>query len=257
MKEENKETIRKNFSQCAPYYDRYSSVQNLCAEGLIERIRGNNFANILEIGCGTGNYTQLLTGHFPRARIKAVDISPEMIKIAQQKFPPPNVDFIAGDGEKIDFPDSFDLISSNASFQWFADLPGTLLKYRGLLADRGRIAFSLFGPATFGELNESLRVFFSGEMSIAAYSFTSGQGIKKILRNIYQDTAVETKIFRERFDSIRQLLMKIKYTGTRGNGLAQRRLWTAAALRGLEHIYRKQFKEIIATYEVFFCRGVK
>lgn len=257
LKEGNKAGIQKNFSQCAPYYDRYFSVQHLCASGLIARLEADNFADILEIGCGTGNYTELLTEHFPQAEIKAVDISPEMIAIAQRKLRGHKVDFIAGDGEKIDLPGGFDLISSNASFQWFADLPGTLLKYRGLLADRGRIAFSLFGPETFGELNESLRLFFNQDAAIIAHSFAGEQEIKKILRDIYQDTAVETKIFRERFDSIRQLLMKIKYTGTRGNGWEKKRLWTSGIMRELEDVYRKRFKEIVVTYQVFFCRGRK
>ena len=53
------------------------------------------------------------------------------------------------------------------------------------------------------------------------------------------------------------LLKKIKYTGTRGNGAERKSFWTSKMVNDLEKIYRKRCKDIIATYQVFFCRGVK
>ncbi len=90
----DKELIKRNFSRYAEYYDQYCSVQSLCARKLIEKNktdcirsllskRASGPLRILEIGCGTGNYTKLLIKRFPNAEIKALDISPAMIKIAK------------------------------------------------------------------------------------------------------------------------------------------------------------------------------
>lgn len=40
---------------------------------------------ILEIGCGTGEYSKLLSEKFPKAKIVAVDVSPDVIRIAKDK----------------------------------------------------------------------------------------------------------------------------------------------------------------------------
>ncbi len=81
----DKQTLIKNFSKYAYAYDKYADVQNTAAFELISQIRENGFKSILEIGCGTGNYTAILRQKFKIAKIKAVDISGKMIEIARNK----------------------------------------------------------------------------------------------------------------------------------------------------------------------------
>ncbi|MHC4220939.1 MAG: methyltransferase domain-containing protein, partial [Planctomycetota bacterium] len=115
----NTETIKKNFSRYARQYDNYANIQNQSAEKLIETIEKKQFDKILDIGCGTGCYTKLLQNHFPAAKIKALDISSEMINVAKDKLAHSNIDFLIADGQKIALDEKFDLITSNACFQWF------------------------------------------------------------------------------------------------------------------------------------------
>ena len=122
----DKSLVEKNFSRYACYYDAYSTVQNLSASDLAAGIGESKFKSILDIGCGTGNYTALLRNKFPGARIKALDISGEMIKVAKEKLRGGEIEFIVGDGEALNLREKFDLISSNASFQWFTNLGGLL-----------------------------------------------------------------------------------------------------------------------------------
>lgn len=254
----DKEIIKKNFSRCAPYYDKYSTIQNLCALRLIARIQANNFANILEVGCGTGNYTKLLREKFPQAKIKAIDISFKMIRWAKGKIhQDSSIEFIVADGETAYFKQGFDLISSNATFQWFEDLEGALLKYRDLLKKNGFLFFSLFGPFTLFELNESLRELLGKTISISSLNFIEKEKIKKVLQRTFSKVEVEAKIYKERYNSLPQLLKKIKYTGVRGSGIEGRRFWTSKTVHDLERIYKKKFKDIVASYEVFFCEGLK
>ena len=55
-------------------------------------------SRVLDIACGTG----VLIGDYLRRNVEsvtAVDISPEMIRIARKKFPQENVRFVCGDAE--------------------------------------------------------------------------------------------------------------------------------------------------------------
>ena len=167
-----KEIIKRNFSRYARYYDNYSKIQDISGIGLLSELKSDGFRNILDVGCGTGNYTGLLRERFPFAKIKAIDISGEMIEIAREKLQNKAIEFMIKDAEKIDSigiadpEESFDLISSNVSFQWFADLEKALLNYKRLLKPGGTILFSTFGPLTFYELNNSLKDLFDEKKKI-------------------------------------------------------------------------------------------
>jgi len=253
----NKELIRRNFSRFARYYDKYSTVQNLCASRLAERIAANNLDKILDVGCGTGNYTKLLRDKFPLAEIKALDISQEMIEIARNKLQDRRTEFIIADGEAVDFTEQFDFITSNACFQWFEDLEGAIAKYRILLKKNGFILFSIFGPLTFYELNESLRELFKKEGLITSSNFFEKNKLNEILEKHFKRAMIEEDVLIERFNSTSELLNKIRYTGIRGNGLSIRHLWTAKMLDKLQKVYEKKFGNLITTYQVFYCRATR
>ena len=53
------------------------------------------------------------------------------------------------------------------------------------------------------------------------------------------------------------LLERIRYTGTQGNGSNSKGLWTPKMIDSLDKVYKKCFKDIIATYQVFYCKGVR
>ncbi len=251
----NKELIKQNFSHYAGYYDRYSSVQNLCALKLIAKIQTNGFRNILDIGCGTGNYTRLLRNKFPHAQIKALDISQNMVEIAKAKFDYEKIEFIVADAEKAENSGRFDLISSNVSFQWFEDLRKALFQYKELLKEKGVVLFSIFGPDTFVELNSSLAELYGDNVCIASRNFIGKDKIVKILERIFKQVTVTAEILSEEISTLWELLRKIKYTGARGEGINRKGFWTPRAIDKLEEIYRKRFGKIIVTYQVFFCQA--
>ena len=253
----DKNTVRDNFSKCARRYDGYAAVQALCAAKLISAFEARGFGNILEIGCGTGNYTRLLREKFPQAKIKALDISKEMVGIAEAKLKDEGIEFIVADGEEIGFKEEFDLITSNATFQWFENLDKALSLYKGLLRKNGVLIFSIFGPNTLYELNGSLRELLGQDISICSCGFADIPLIKKVLRRFFKEATVEKEIYKDRSASLKEFLEKIIYTGARGNGIGNKNLWTPDMIHRLQEIYKKKFKDIIATYEVFFCKGEK
>lgn len=67
---------------------------------------------VLEIGCGTGEFSRLLAAR--AERVLAVDLSPQMIRLARERSGLyPNIDFVAGDVMARDLPDNqFDCVAT-------------------------------------------------------------------------------------------------------------------------------------------------
>ncbi len=252
----DKADIERSFSKSAPYYDRFADVQKKAALGLLSRLDLKKFEHILEIGCGTANFTLLLKERFQAARLTAVDISSKMVDIAQDKMKDTDARFIVADAENIDLDEKFDLITSNACFQWFEDLDRALDRYKDMLQKEGLLSFSIFGPLTYHELSVSLKSLFDGA-SVSAEYFIDRKSLEKMLSAHLRDVRVDEVVYEEGFPSLSDLLKKIKYTGTNGAGLQGSVFLGPKKLKEVETVYLDRFKRIKATYQVFFCRGQK
>lgn len=253
----NKTIIRKRFSRFAAQYDQYAAAQRYAAEKLIGEFIWYSPRSILEIGCGTGIYTRLLRQKFSQAYICAIDLSEEMLKVAQEKFKKNggDIDFIRGDGESLCFEQKFDCITSNACFQWFLNLDETLAYYKEILVSPGRIYFSLFGPETFGELAVCLKEL-GVKTSISAEKFLPLEDIKEITGKHFQIISLREFKMSCNYLTITDLFKSIRF----GTGIyygERKTLWTSQLLEKLENLYRDRYKEITATYQVFLCVGGK
>jgi len=253
----DKTLIVKNFSKSAKYYDKYSLIQDLCASKLIRKLDQGSFEKILDIGCGTGNFTRLLRNRFCEAQITAVDISRQMIKVAKEKFSGERIEFARLDGESLKLSEKFDLITSNAAFQWFGNLKRALSRYTELLTSDGMIIFSTFGPGTFKELGESLSKLLGQDAGLASKQFLSAKRVENAMKAVFSKSEIEIEVYRKRYVSLIELLKTIKYTGTRGSAINGSTFWTPGTIEDLEKICRQDFGDIIASYEVIFARGIK
>lgn len=82
-------------------------------QGLIERIGGQP-RRILDLGCGTGSLTLALKEQFPQAEVIGLDLSPQMLTMADYKAKQRGLKVVWSQGlaEKTLFPSqAFDLIS--------------------------------------------------------------------------------------------------------------------------------------------------
>lgn len=248
--------IANNFSRYAHLYDKYALVQEKAAFELAGLIKNGNFSRILELGCGTGKYTLMLRERFTGARIKALDISEEMIGIARDKLKDKNVEFMIADAEGVIPGKDFDLITSNGCFQWLDGLDKALSEYVKLLQREGVIYFSIFGPRTFYELNTALARVLEKE-SINSARFYERQNLEAMLRDNFKSVKINEVCYKESFTSLKGLLEKIKYSGIRGDGLVGKVYFSRGLLEKIEKAYLDRFREIHVTYQVFFCRGEK
>lgn len=150
MKE--KTDIAARFAAAAASYDAHSGVQRHAAARLAAFIATAGLpprAHALELGCGTGHLTQLLSLHLPGARIVATDIAPAMVMACRARLP--RHAYAVMDATRPAMRGPFDLVCANLAAQWFPDLPATLDRLASLLAPGGLLALSLLGAETFRE----------------------------------------------------------------------------------------------------------
>jgi len=246
-----------NFSRYASSYDDHAGIQKKTAGILLGRLPEGDISDILEIGCGTGNYTLLLKDKFEGAGITAIDISGAMIEIARQKIGDGRVDFIVGDAVRIDPGGGYQIVTSNAAFQWLGDPGGIIKKTKDALADKGTLAFSSFGPGTFLELKSALSSAAGRDVSLATDFFPAKAELEGSLRRHFKSADITERLIRESYPSLRGLLTDIKYSGTRGPGADMGKAWSPGLLKKIEDKYLERFGAIEATYQVFFCEGRK
>lgn len=133
---EQQEVIR-FFDRCAPSWD-VGLVRN---EAVISAILDNAGVqagvDVLDVACGTG---VLFPDYLQRgvASLTAVDISPEMVKIAQQKFP--EVKVLCGDVEQTDFDRCFDVIMIYNAFPHFPDPARLICRLARWVKPGGRLS---------------------------------------------------------------------------------------------------------------------
>ncbi len=137
---------------------------------------------------------------------------------------------------------------------------GALKQCRNALNDGGLLAFSIFGPETFRELDHCLRLALGraeGNL-VRSRTFLEKERIAEMLRASFGRVTVRDATLHEEYPSLRALLEKIKYTGARGGGLARHR-WRAAGgslaqprlLGRVEKLFEAEFGRVEATYQAF------
>ncbi|MDB9539871.1 methyltransferase domain-containing protein [Anabaenopsis tanganyikae CS-531] len=134
--------IRQQYDQIADLYDRRWNTYITKTLSVLK-----NWADIapeatvLDVGCGTGEFEQLLLTENPQQIITAVDISPAMLLVAKQKCRTySHVSFQNASVSNLPFlNNSFDVIISASAFHYFDDPHGALLEIRRVLKPEGKL----------------------------------------------------------------------------------------------------------------------
>ena len=92
---------------------------------------------ILDLGCGTGRFTEALAAHFD-AEVVGVDPSTKMLDQARKKLSDPRVQYQAGSGEAIPLADeSVDLVFMSMCFHHFTNPKAAACECRCVLREGG------------------------------------------------------------------------------------------------------------------------
>lgn len=112
---------------------------------LLDEYIGNRmFKNVLDVGCGFGFYTEHLANS--AGRIIGVDISDEMIGIANIKSAKQNVFYECKDILEFEKEYSFDLIFAGFMPSYFSDLSGIFQHLHKLCSHGGELIVTMLHP---------------------------------------------------------------------------------------------------------------
>lgn len=116
----NKKDIIEFFDRCAPSWDAEMIISDDIVNEILDNAGAASGKDILDVACGTG---VLIPYYLARnaVSVTAVDISPEMVKIAREKFTQGNVDIICGDVETVEMEKKYDCIVVYNAFPHFPD----------------------------------------------------------------------------------------------------------------------------------------
>ena len=161
----DKLAMRRSFDRAASSYKQHAALQREVESRLFERLEFRRIepVTILDLGCGIGTASRLMTGQFQQARVTALDCSPAMLKQLDGKSPAvtkneDRLDLLCADMHRLPLAArSMDLVFSNLALQWSFDLPAIFRELRRVMKPQAMLAFSSFGPDTLQELKQAWR----------------------------------------------------------------------------------------------------
>ena len=170
---EKKDTIE-FFDHCAPTWDLSTVTSDLLIGKILDNAEISEGQHILDVACGTG---VLFDSYLERgaASVTGIDISPEMARIAGEKYAAePKIRVICGDVEEAHFDRKFDRIVVYNAFPHFSK-PKRLIKIlAGLLKEDGRLTIA------HGQSRESIDNHHQGSASKVSQGLMSAESLKKL-----------------------------------------------------------------------------
>ena len=123
-------------------YQSGSETQQGIGLKMIDVLNVEKGATILDLGCGTGYLTKVLSERVgPEGKVVAVDPDGERLKIAREEYSAQNIEYIQADDKT--FPQGqYDLIFSNIVIHWISDKEALLQQVYQNLHPGGRFAFT-------------------------------------------------------------------------------------------------------------------
>jgi len=133
-------------------YLKFAEERTRPAAELLARVPVEKPHRVLDLGCGPGNSTELLSDRWQFAELHGVDNSPEMLARARRDLP--TVDFIEADLACYRPDKPVDVLFANAVLQWLPAHETLIPQLFQTVAEGGAFAFQV--PCNFDEPSHRL-----------------------------------------------------------------------------------------------------
>ncbi len=132
-------------------YLKFDEERTRPCQDLVNRVLVKQPRRVIDLGCGPGNSSRVVAGRWLHAEITGLDSSPDMIAAARQLLP--QVKWITGGFESwaagATGSEVYDVVFSNAAFQWVADHATAFPQIFKHVAPGGALAAQM--PANYGD----------------------------------------------------------------------------------------------------------
>ena len=262
----NKALIKAAFNKAHTSYDESAVLQREVANRLDERLDFIKLQpqKILEIGSGTGYYTQLLKNRYPDATIISLDIAHAMLTSSRskqswlQKLRKKQL-WLCADAEQLPLAaNSVDMIVSNLTLQWCEQLQQTFDGIHHALKPGGLFMFTTFGPDTLKELRASWRKV-DDYNHVNAFLDMHDVG-DTLLRAHFSDPVMDVENIALTYQEAMQLMRELKAIGAHNVTFGRQRGLTGKnKIKALLNAYEEFRSEgrLPCTYEVIYGHAWK
>ncbi|MEW6991573.1 malonyl-ACP O-methyltransferase BioC [Colwelliaceae bacterium 6441] len=145
--------IARSFGSASQSYDISARLQRYSGKNLMPWLPNRNDLTVLDLGCGTGFFTEILSGRYHD--VIGLDISSEMLQFSKQQRSS-DIFWLKANANRLPFADqSIDLVYSNLMIQWCESLAVLKSELTRVLKPGGLFIFSTLIEGTLFELKSS------------------------------------------------------------------------------------------------------
>ena len=208
----DKRQIRQSFANAAQSYDAMATLQRQVGRELITQLSLPDEALVVDVGCGTGFFTQQLHDRALLKNIIALDIAIPMLLKTRQRLKAAGEPLLCADAEQLPIADySIDVLVSNLALQWCQNLHELFANVRRVLRNQGQFAFSTFGESALYELKAAW-----AEVDDYAHvnDFCSLPEIEQYMHAAgFVDVQLQRQIYQVKYKSVIELMRELKGIG--------------------------------------------
>jgi malonyl-CoA O-methyltransferase len=257
----DKRRVRRAFDRAAGGYDTVAVLQREVGNRLLERLDYIRLQPqvIADIGAGTGRLSTALARRYRQARVIALDIAPDMLRVARDNAGAlarlfRRRSFVCADAERLPLADrSVDMIFSNLTLQWCSDLDKVFAEFRRIVRPGGMALFSSFGPDTLRELRDSWA---AADEAVHVSAFIDMHDIGDLLlRGGFADPVMDAERFTLTYPDVHALMNELKLLGAHNAAAGRHRGLTGKGrLRAMVSAYERHRDNglLPASFEVVY-----
>lgn len=228
-----KKRVAQRFSKASQSYSNEAIIQKRIASNLTQMLPERwkkQLTEVLEVGCGSGFLTQELHERLHVCHWTLNDIVPGWESQLSVIMDGEDWSYCVEDAENITFKQSFDLIASSSTIQWFESPDQFVRRAYDALTPGGILLLSTFGVENFKEIRAIVG---------KGLNYLSPQELCQQLPKEALST-VKEELIPLSFLSPTELLRHLKSTGVTATNDS---LWSPAQLRNFTEEYTRRFSK--------------
>jgi len=250
--------IQNAFSKSAVQYDVLAKLHREIGRELIKKISPIfPCTAVLDVGMGTGWFTEKLSHIFSEGAVIGLDFSSGMIDAARKVKG--SFQIVQAKAQALPFKDeTFDIITSNLAYQWM-DLGTTFADCHRALKKDGTLSVTMFARETLNELFIALEQCIKNKDAFTIHRLASEEDIRSaIVTAGFHEIHITSERIKVRFPDFLSLVKWIKDIGA--NALERDFYVGRDLLTRTAEYYENNYKDrlgIFATFEVVWLTAQK
>jgi malonyl-CoA O-methyltransferase len=254
----DKRRVANSFSKAANTYDSAASLQRDVGYELLAWLNKENLAQakVLDLGCGTGYFSEKILKRHSNVEIIGLDIAQGMLKHAKQHRGQADMQWLCADAEQLPLSaSSIDVVFSSLAIQWCENVPQMFSEVQRVLKPNGSALIASLGPHSLFELKKSWAAV---DEKVHVNRFVSMNSIIDQLPIGLQVQAKHRQTRVLEYNKLQELTADLKKIGAHNMNSGEIKGLTGRAkikkFKQNYEIYRQQNGTLPASYDVYYLQ---